>query len=72
MKRLSLIVPCYNEEEAIPLFYEACLAALGSFVRETAAATRRLGLITVVGLCRTARILNTCGTLWRSSSKTRR
>lgn len=29
MKKLSVIVPCYNEEEAAPLFYEA-------FVRETA------------------------------------
>lgn len=26
MKSLSIIVPCYNEEEAIPLFYEACAA----------------------------------------------
>ena len=26
MKRLSIVVPCYNEEEAIPLFYEACAA----------------------------------------------
>lgn len=29
MKKLSVIVPCYNEEEAAPLFYEA-------FIRETA------------------------------------
>ena len=29
MKKLSVIVPCYNEEEAVPLFYEA-------FLRETA------------------------------------
>ena len=28
MKRLSIIVPCYNEEEAIPLFYGACVAEL--------------------------------------------
>ena len=28
MKRLSIIVPCYNEEEAVPLFYEACTAEL--------------------------------------------
>jgi glucosyltransferase len=26
MKRLSIIVPCYNEEEAIPLFFDACAA----------------------------------------------
>jgi len=25
MKKLSVIVPCYNEEEAVPLFYEAFL-----------------------------------------------
>jgi glycosyltransferase involved in cell wall biosynthesis len=29
MKRLSIIVPCYNEEEAIPLFYAACAAEAG-------------------------------------------
>ena len=23
MKKLSIIVPCYNEEESIPLFYSA-------------------------------------------------
>lgn len=28
MKKLSVIIPCYNEEEAVPLFYEA-------FVKET-------------------------------------
>ena len=28
MKKLSVVVPCYNEEEALPLFYEA-------FIRET-------------------------------------
>ncbi|MDD3411006.1 MAG: glycosyltransferase family 2 protein [Eubacteriales bacterium] len=28
MKCLSVIVPCYNEEEAIPLFYAACAAEL--------------------------------------------
>ena len=26
MKRLSIIVPCYNEQQAIPLFFEACAA----------------------------------------------
>lgn len=29
MKKLSVIIPCFNEEEAVPLFYEA-------FVKETA------------------------------------
>ena len=29
MKKLSVIIPCYNEEEAVPLFYEA-------FLKETA------------------------------------
>ena len=29
MKKISVIIPCYNEEEAIPLFYEA-------FLKETA------------------------------------
>ncbi|MDD3214540.1 MAG: glycosyltransferase family 2 protein, partial [Eubacteriales bacterium] len=24
MKRMSIVVPCYNEEAVIPLFYEAC------------------------------------------------
>lgn len=28
MDRLSVIVPCYNEEEAVPLFYEACAREL--------------------------------------------
>ena len=23
MKKLSVVIPCYNEEEAVPLFYEA-------------------------------------------------
>ena len=23
MKKLSIVVPCYNEEESIPLFYNA-------------------------------------------------
>ncbi len=30
MERLSVIVPCYNEEEAVPLFYEACARALAA------------------------------------------
>ena len=29
MKCLSIIVPCYNEQEAIPLFYDAVVGALG-------------------------------------------
>ena len=28
MKRLSVIVPCYNEEEALPLFYQAMVPVL--------------------------------------------
>ena len=28
MKRMSIVVPCYNEEEAIPLFFSACTKAL--------------------------------------------
>jgi glucosyltransferase len=34
MKRLSIVVPCYNEEEAIPLFYDACLDALAKLTVE--------------------------------------
>ena len=30
MKRLSMVVPCYNEEESVPLFYTACIAALAA------------------------------------------
>ena len=30
MKRMSIIVPCYNEEESVPLYYEACTAALSA------------------------------------------
>ena len=32
-KRISLIVPCYNEQEALPLFYEAACAADGRAAR---------------------------------------
>ena len=32
---LSVIVPCYNEEENIPLFYEAAVQALGKRMEET-------------------------------------
>ena len=35
MKRLSIIVPCYNEEEAIPLFYEACAAEVAKLPVDT-------------------------------------
>ena len=28
MEKLTIVVPCYNEEEAIPLFYEATNEAL--------------------------------------------
>ena len=40
MKKLSVIVPCYNEEEAAPLFYEA-------FIRETAGMSVEFELIFV-------------------------
>lgn len=35
MKRMSIIVPCYNEEESVPLFYDACTAALSKLPVET-------------------------------------
>ena len=35
MKRLSIVVPCYNEEEAIPLFYAACSAEVAKLPVET-------------------------------------
>ena len=25
METISIIIPCYNEEEAIPVYYETCL-----------------------------------------------
>ncbi len=28
MKRLSIVVPCYNEEASLPLYYAACARAL--------------------------------------------
>ena len=28
MKHISIVVPCYNEEEALPLYYEAMLPVL--------------------------------------------
>jgi len=28
MKRISIVVPCYNEEETVPLFFDACAEAL--------------------------------------------
>ena len=28
MKHISIVVPCYNEEEALPLYYEAMLPIL--------------------------------------------
>ena len=34
MKRISIIVPCYNEEESIPLFYQACREAFASLPAE--------------------------------------
>ena len=40
MKKLSVIVPCYNEEEAAPLFYEA-------FIKETAGMNVEFELIFV-------------------------
>ncbi|MEA4999387.1 MAG: glycosyltransferase family 2 protein [Candidatus Limiplasma sp.] len=35
MRRLSIIVPCYNEEESIPLFYQACAQAVAALPVET-------------------------------------
>ncbi len=35
MKRLSIIVPCYNEEDAIPHYYEACVNAAAALPVET-------------------------------------
>ncbi len=34
MKRISVVVPCYNEEEAVPLFYAACAEALAGLPAE--------------------------------------
>lgn len=28
-KKLSIVVPCYNEEEALPVFYAASLPVMG-------------------------------------------
>lgn len=35
MKRLSIVVPCYNEQEAIPLFFAACAAEVAKLAVET-------------------------------------
>jgi glycosyltransferase involved in cell wall biosynthesis len=34
MKRISIVVPCYNEEDAVPLFFAACTAALAELPAE--------------------------------------
>ncbi len=33
--KLSVVVPCYNEEGNVPLFYEACTKALQSILQDT-------------------------------------
>lgn len=35
MKRISIIVPCYNEQEALPIFYRECAKALQDITLET-------------------------------------
>ncbi len=35
MKRISIIVPCYNEQEALPIFYRECAKALQNITLET-------------------------------------
>ncbi|MEG0494111.1 MAG: glycosyltransferase family 2 protein [Clostridia bacterium] len=45
MKTLSVIVPCYNEQEALPLFYEA-------FIKETAQMEVALELVFVDDGCK--------------------
>ena len=30
MKKISLIIPCYNEQEALPLFYEEVTRVMGT------------------------------------------
>ncbi len=35
MKRISIIVPCYNEQEALPIFYRECAKALQDIALET-------------------------------------
>ena len=34
MKKLSIVVPCYNEEECLPLFYEKVGEVLSSLPAE--------------------------------------
>jgi glycosyltransferase involved in cell wall biosynthesis len=34
MKRISIVVPCYNEEAAVPLFFAACTEALAELPAE--------------------------------------
>ncbi len=32
MKYITILVPCYNEEESIPIFYKRVSQIIGSFV----------------------------------------
>ena len=34
MELLSVVVPCYNEEEAVPIFYRETLKAIEPFKNE--------------------------------------
>jgi len=35
MKRMSIVVPCYNEEESVPIFYKACAQEVAKLPVET-------------------------------------
>ena len=52
MDKISIIIPCFNEEEALPIYYTEMKKVMDTMKKQTFSESRQFSVVVLLHLCR--------------------